>query len=156
MYCLVLGVLSMYTQLRQRILRWLGHVRRMEDGCIPKDIIYGELALGRRTTGRYAGCRHRQYDLGRPGSLPHKVECPETTSEDRKIQTVDCSSEQVSRPKGGQQLHQPPKPHIDVISATQTVTPALVSSGTSDAATTQQDINKIKTKALGRITHDHL
>ena len=26
--------------------------RRMEDGRIPKDILYGELALGRRTTGR--------------------------------------------------------------------------------------------------------
>ena len=42
----------MYTLLRQRSMRWLGHVRRMEDGRIPKYIIYGELALGRRTTGR--------------------------------------------------------------------------------------------------------
>ena len=46
------GLPSMYTLLRQRRLRWLGHVRRMEDGRIPKDIIYGELAFGRRTTGR--------------------------------------------------------------------------------------------------------
>ena len=43
---------TMYTLLRQRRLRWLGHVRRMEDGRIPKDILYGELTLGRRTTGR--------------------------------------------------------------------------------------------------------
>ena len=42
----------MYTLLRQRRLRWLGHVRRMEDSRIPKDILYGELALGRRTTRR--------------------------------------------------------------------------------------------------------
>ena len=46
------GLPTMYTLLRQRRLRWLGHVRRMEDGRIPKDILYGELALGRRTTGR--------------------------------------------------------------------------------------------------------
>ena len=43
---------TIYTLLRQRRLRWLGHVRRMEDGRIPKYILYGELALGRRTTGR--------------------------------------------------------------------------------------------------------
>ena len=35
---------SMYTLLRQRRLRWLGHVRRMDDGRIPKDVLYGELA----------------------------------------------------------------------------------------------------------------
>ena len=46
------GLPTMYTLLRQRRLRWLGHVRRMEDGRILKDILYGELALGRRTTGR--------------------------------------------------------------------------------------------------------
>ena len=45
------GLPSMYTLLRQPRLRWLGHVRRMEDGRIPKDILYGELGLGRRTTG---------------------------------------------------------------------------------------------------------
>ena len=32
------GLHSVYTLLRQRRLRWLGHVRRMEDGRIPKDI----------------------------------------------------------------------------------------------------------------------
>ena len=46
------GLPSMYTLLRQRRLRWLGHVRRMEDGRIPKDTLYGEMKLGRRTTGR--------------------------------------------------------------------------------------------------------
>ena len=46
------GIPSMYTLFRQRRLRWLGHARRMEDGRIPKDILHGELALGRKTTGR--------------------------------------------------------------------------------------------------------
>ena len=33
-------------------MRWIGHVRRMEDGRIPKDILYGELAFGKRPRGR--------------------------------------------------------------------------------------------------------
>ena len=43
---------SMYTLLKQRRLRWLGHVCRMEDGRIPKDLLYGELASGKRPRGR--------------------------------------------------------------------------------------------------------
>ena len=46
------SLLSMYTLLRQRRLRWLGHVHRMPDGRIPKDLLYGELASGKRSTGR--------------------------------------------------------------------------------------------------------
>ena len=46
------GLPIMYTLHRQRRLRWLGHIHRMDDGRIPKDILYGELALGRRTTDR--------------------------------------------------------------------------------------------------------
>ena len=46
------GLTTMFTLLRKRRLRWLGHVRRMEDGRIPKDILYGELASGNRTVGR--------------------------------------------------------------------------------------------------------
>lgn len=38
--------------LRQRTLRWLRHVRRMDDGRIPKDILYGELRTGKLSTGR--------------------------------------------------------------------------------------------------------
>ena len=42
------GIPSMYTLLRQRRLRWLGHTHRMADGRIPKDLLYGELATGSR------------------------------------------------------------------------------------------------------------
>jgi len=48
------GLSIMFTLLmiRQRRLRWLGRVRRMENGRIPKDIFYDELASGKRTVGR--------------------------------------------------------------------------------------------------------
>lgn len=43
---------SIFAMLTKRRLRWLGHVTRMDDGRIPKDILYGELATGTRPTGR--------------------------------------------------------------------------------------------------------
>ena len=43
---------SMYTLLSQRRLRWLGHVHRMANRRIPKDMLYGELVTGTRTLGR--------------------------------------------------------------------------------------------------------
>ena len=45
---------SMHSLLSQRHLRWLGHVRRMEDGRLPKDILYGQLTSGARPVGRPA------------------------------------------------------------------------------------------------------
>ena len=43
---------SVFTILGERRLRWLGHVRRMDPGRIPKDLLYGELAEGSRPAGR--------------------------------------------------------------------------------------------------------
>ena len=45
------GMPSMYALLTKRRLRWLEHVRRMENGRIPKDFLYGELAIGTRPAG---------------------------------------------------------------------------------------------------------
>jgi len=45
------GLPTMYTLLRKRRMRWIGHLPRMEDGRIPKDILYGELAAGKRLRG---------------------------------------------------------------------------------------------------------
>ena len=47
-----IGSLSMHLMLCKRQVRWLGYVRRMENGRIPKDLLYGELATGRRPVGR--------------------------------------------------------------------------------------------------------
>ena len=42
---------SMFAMLSERCLCWLGHVKPMEPGCIPKDILYGELTEGKRRAG---------------------------------------------------------------------------------------------------------
>ena len=46
------GVRSMNCILKQKRLRWLGHICRMKDGRIPKDLLFGELATGTRPLGR--------------------------------------------------------------------------------------------------------
>ena len=45
------GLPTTYTLLRQHWLHWLGHVCHMEDSQIPKDVLYGELTSGQRSTG---------------------------------------------------------------------------------------------------------
>uniref|UniRef100_A0A2D4JA50 Uncharacterized protein n=1 Tax=Micrurus lemniscatus lemniscatus TaxID=129467 RepID=A0A2D4JA50_MICLE len=42
----------MYILLKQQYLCWLGHVMRMADGRIPKDLLYGELVQGKCPRGR--------------------------------------------------------------------------------------------------------
>ena len=41
-----------FTLLMQRRLRRLGHVRRMDGGRIPKDVLYGEIRDGSRPVGQ--------------------------------------------------------------------------------------------------------
>lgn len=44
--------LTISTILSKRRMRWLGHVKRMDDNRIPKQLLYGELATGQRPRGR--------------------------------------------------------------------------------------------------------
>jgi hypothetical protein len=46
------GVSTLQCLLSQRRLRWLGHVRRIGPERLPKDLLYGQLATGTRSTGR--------------------------------------------------------------------------------------------------------
>ena len=38
--------------IRSSRLRWLGHVSRMDNSRIPKQLLFGELMLGKRDRGR--------------------------------------------------------------------------------------------------------
>nr|VZI15122.1 unnamed protein product [Spirometra erinaceieuropaei] len=42
------GILSIYTMLRQRQLRWSGHLVRMDNERLPKRLFYGDVATGSR------------------------------------------------------------------------------------------------------------
>ena len=48
----ITGSYDLITIMRHRRLRWLGHVHRMEDDCMPKDILYGVFYNAPRRTGR--------------------------------------------------------------------------------------------------------
>lgn len=43
---------NLTTIIRSRRLRWIGHVRRMEEDRIPKLVFFGELSIGKRPKGR--------------------------------------------------------------------------------------------------------
>ena len=44
------GMPSMFAILTQRRLRWLGHVTRMDEGRVPKVMLFGELTTGIKPT----------------------------------------------------------------------------------------------------------
>nr|VZI25668.1 unnamed protein product [Spirometra erinaceieuropaei] len=45
------GILSIYSMLRQMQLRWSGHLVRMDDDRLPKQLFYGDVAVGSRRQG---------------------------------------------------------------------------------------------------------
>ncbi|XP_076056663.1 uncharacterized protein LOC143034461 [Oratosquilla oratoria] len=62
------------TFLKQRRMRWLGHVTHMKDGRIPKNLLYRELEAGKRATGR-SSCALKtlvNVTLGRLQSTPKR------------------------------------------------------------------------------------
>nr|VZI06391.1 unnamed protein product [Spirometra erinaceieuropaei] len=46
-----MGILSIYTMLRQMQLRWSGHLVRMDNERLPKRLFYGDVATGSRRQG---------------------------------------------------------------------------------------------------------
>ena len=120
----------------------------MEDGRIPKDILCGELALGRRTTGR----PHLRYkdvcvrdmkavDIDtmsweglasdrtkwRSALKQHLKTGEDKLMEEDKQRKIEHLERRAATPSDK-------NPHIDVMSAIKTAIPTLVFSAISDAA----------------------
>ncbi|XP_033095316.1 uncharacterized protein LOC117099902 [Anneissia japonica] len=79
------GLTTVQSMLKKR-LRWIGHVRRMPNDRIPKDILYGELAQGKRERGRP---KHRYKDLLKRDRPIKAVNIPEYSWE--KIAENRCA-----------------------------------------------------------------
>ena len=73
------GIPNMFTLLKQRRMRWLDHVCRMEDGLIPKDLLYDELLTGKRPTGRPQLRYNDICKLDRPQTSGHQHRCEKYT-----------------------------------------------------------------------------
>ena len=72
---------SMFTLLCQCHLCWLGHVHRMEAGCIPKDLLYGKFTTRARCRGHPQLCFKNvcKYDMKACNTKPSHGEPLQTT-----------------------------------------------------------------------------
>ena len=84
------GIPSIYTLLRQRRLRWIGHVHRMDEGRIPKQLLYGELAQGKRPVGR-PKLRFKDVVKRDMQAIGLPIDSWETLASDRSAWKTNCA-----------------------------------------------------------------
>ena len=60
---------SIQSMVESAILRWTGHVIRMDDKRIPKKLLYGHLASGRGSKGNHASYRNQVRRILRAGGI---------------------------------------------------------------------------------------
>ena len=80
------GCTSMFTLLKHRRMRWLGHVVCIDDRRIPKDLLYGELVQGKRPTAAIQRCVQEG-----PKSLEHRPEQLGSNSPQMVSLETDCA-----------------------------------------------------------------
>ena len=107
-----------YTLLRQCWLHWLGHVCHMEDGQIPKDILYVVLTSWAEKhwlptaevqgcmQERHEGTQHQHQFLGGPHHWPHQLEKHASQTAAGWWKEADSSSSREARPQKGNSSQQ--------------------------------------------------
>ena len=143
------GLPTMYTLLRQHWLCWLGHVCCMEDGQIPKDVLYGELISGQRSTGhpqlRYKDACKRDMkvldininsweDLATDCTSWRSTLHKQLQSGEKKLTAVAAGSKPTKRKRQPTDQSQ----CTDVTYATEIVTLTLASTATGGTAQAEQ------------------
>jgi hypothetical protein len=61
---------SIQSMVESAVLRWTGHVIRMENDRIPKKLLYGHLASGRGSKGNHISYRNQVRRILRDGGIP--------------------------------------------------------------------------------------
>ena len=92
------GIPSMFVFLKQRCMRWLGHVVRVDDGRIPKDVLYGELAQGKHSTGT-PHLHYKEVCKRDLKALGMSLETWEDTAKDRPVWRQTCT-QRPRNPRG--------------------------------------------------------
>ena len=128
---------NMFTLLRQGRLRWLGHVYRMEDVRIPKDILYGELASGRRSKGR-PQLRNKDVCKTDMKALDINTESWEDPAADRMMWRSTLNQHLKTGEKKLVGAEAQRRPHTNTTFAAEIVSPTSISTATSDIATIKQ------------------
>ena len=159
----------MYSIPSQRRLRWLGHVRRMEDGRTPKDVLYGWLASGSRRVGRPAALRSKDTCKRDMKTCKIDTDCWEDAAGDRarwrqkvKQGIEHADSERGSRrrtkaPSGNSTLLQQPmhSQASSALPASGTSDRGLASAATQDAVAQHQPRSEPLSGAPGIVFRDY-
>ena len=122
----------MFSLLKQRHMKWLGHICRKVGGRIPKDLLYGELVTGKRQTGHLQLWYRNTCKLDLK-ALGINTDTWKAAAADRSTWKHTRQRKKGHTGRHGSMLTDRPPPSF-AESATEIATPALVSLATPNDA----------------------
>ena len=139
-------------------LRCLGHVHRTNDGRIPKDIQYGVLASGKRTTGRprlrYKDVCTRDMKVLDTDAASWEGLAADRTRWRSRLPWINTSKQWKRNrrtkqktsgyAKGSAATPADQRPHTDATFLVESASPAWISSAIGDAAPAEQTVRTVR------------